>query len=102
MEVTWNGRALEVFDTAGLRKRARIEDKLEKLSAADALRAMKFAEVVVVLMDATKPFEEQDLRIADLVVREGRALVLGYNKSDLVGPAAFSVCGKKRTTGCRR
>lgn len=90
VEVTWNGRALEVFDTAGLRKRARIEDKLEKLSAADALRAMKFAEVVVVLMDATKPFEEQDLRIADLVVREGRALVLGYNKSDLVGPAAFS------------
>ncbi|MGU3495596.1 ribosome biogenesis GTPase Der [Xanthobacteraceae bacterium A53D] len=90
VEVTWNDRKLEVYDTAGLRKRARIEDKLEKLSASDALRAMKFAEVVVVLMDATRPFEEQDLRIADLVVREGRAIVLGYNKADLVSPAAFS------------
>ncbi|MFG1319120.1 ribosome biogenesis GTPase Der [Xanthobacter autotrophicus] len=84
VEVTYAGTKLEVFDTAGLRKRARIEDKLEKLSAADALRAMKFAEVVVLLVDATHPFEEQDLRIADLVVREGRALVIGYNKSDLV------------------
>ncbi|ABS67787.1 small GTP-binding protein [Xanthobacter versatilis] len=84
VEVTYAGAKLEVFDTAGLRKRARIEDKLEKLSAADALRAMKFAEVVVLLVDATHPFEEQDLRIADLVAREGRALVIGYNKSDLV------------------
>ncbi|MDI4665218.1 ribosome biogenesis GTPase Der [Xanthobacter autotrophicus] len=84
VEVTYAGTRLEVFDTAGLRKRARIEDKLEKLSAADALRAMKFAEVVVVLVDATHPFEEQDLRIADLVAREGRALVIGYNKADLV------------------
>ncbi|MFG1373804.1 ribosome biogenesis GTPase Der [Xanthobacter oligotrophicus] len=84
VEVTYAGTKLEVFDTAGLRKRARIEDKLEKLSAADALRAMKFAEVVVLLVDATHPFEEQDLRIADLVAREGRALVIGYNKSDLV------------------
>ncbi|MFG1378837.1 ribosome biogenesis GTPase Der [Xanthobacter autotrophicus] len=84
VEVSYAGTKLEVFDTAGLRKRARIEDKLEKLSAADALRAMKFAEVVVVLVDATHPFEEQDLRIADLVAREGRALVIGYNKADLV------------------
>jgi len=84
VEVTYAGVKLEVFDTAGLRKRARIEDKLEKLSAADALRAMKFAEVVVLLVDATHPFEEQDLRIADLVAREGRALVIGYNKADLV------------------
>ncbi|MFG1301077.1 ribosome biogenesis GTPase Der [Xanthobacter sp. V3C-3] len=82
--VTYAGVKLEVFDTAGLRKRSRIDDKLEKLSAADALRAMKFAEVVVLLVDATRPFEEQDLRIADLVAREGRALVIGYNKSDLV------------------
>ncbi|MFH3478212.1 ribosome biogenesis GTPase Der [Xanthobacter variabilis] len=84
VEVDFRGTKLEVFDTAGLRKRARIEDKLEKLSAADALRAMKFAEVVVVLIDATHPFEEQDLRIADLVAREGRAVVIGYNKSDLI------------------
>ncbi|MGR7996442.1 ribosome biogenesis GTPase Der [Xanthobacter sp. ZOL 2024] len=84
VEVTFHGTRLEVFDTAGLRKRARIDDKLEKLSAADALRAMKFAEVVVVLIDATRPFEEQDLRIADLVAREGRAVVIGYNKSDLI------------------
>ncbi|MBB6306568.1 ribosome biogenesis GTPase Der [Xanthobacter tagetidis] len=84
VEVEHKGVKLEVFDTAGLRKRARIDDKLEKLSAADGLRAMKFAEVVVVLIDATRPFEEQDLRIADLVEREGRALVIGYNKTDLV------------------
>lgn len=84
VEVTYAGTRLEVFDTAGLRKRSRIDDKLEKLSAADALRAMKFAEVVVLLVDATRPFEEQDLRIADLVAREGRALVIGYNKADLV------------------
>ncbi|MBA4791054.1 MAG: ribosome biogenesis GTPase Der [Rhizobiales bacterium] len=84
VELEWRGRKFEFYDTAGLRKRARIDDKLEKLSAADGLRAMKFAEVVIVLLDAERPFEEQDLRIADLVVREGRALVLGYNKSDLV------------------
>lgn len=84
VEMEHGGIRLEVFDTAGLRKRARIEDKLEKLSVADALRAMKFAEVVVVLIDATRPFEEQDLRIADLVAREGRAIVIGYNKTDLI------------------
>jgi GTP-binding protein len=73
-----------MFDTAGLRKRARVEDKLEKLAAADALRAVKFAEVVVVLLDATIPFEKQDLTIADLVEREGRAMVIGLNKWDLI------------------
>ena len=77
-------RALKVFDTAGLRKRAKVDDKLEKLAAADALRAVKFAEVVVVLLDATIPFEKQDLTITDLVAREGRALVLGLNKWDLI------------------
>lgn len=80
----------ELHDTAGLRRKSKIEDKLEKLSAADALNAIRFAEVVVVLLDATKPFEEQDLRIADLVVREGRALVIGVNKSDLVPRAQLS------------
>jgi GTP-binding protein len=81
---TWRGRTFKLWDTAGLRKRARIEDKLEKLSVADALRAVKFAEVVVVLLDATIPFEKQDLSIIDLIEREGRALVIGVNKWDLV------------------
>jgi GTP-binding protein len=67
-----------------MRRKARIEEKLEKLSVADALQAIRFAEVVIVLIDAQRPFEEQDLRIADLVVREGRALVIGLNKSDLL------------------
>jgi GTPase len=84
VEVEWQGRRFRVHDTAGMRRRSRIEEKLEKLSVADALNAIRFAEVVVVLMDAEKPFEEQDLRIADLVEREGRALVIGMNKWDLV------------------
>jgi GTP-binding protein len=66
-----------------MRRRARIEDKLEKLSVGDALEAIRFAEVVVLLMDAHAAFEEQDMRLADLVEREGRALVLGFNKWDL-------------------
>ena len=80
----WRGKPVKLFDTAGLRKRARVEDKLEKLSVADALRAVRFAEVVVVLLDATIPFEKQDLSIVDLVEQEGRALVIGLNKWDLV------------------
>jgi GTP-binding protein len=80
----WRGRAIKLFDTAGLRKRSRVEDKLEKLSVADALRAVQFAEVVVILLDATIPFEKQDLSIVDLVEQEGRALVIGLNKWDLV------------------
>ena len=83
VDLEWHGRAFRLYDTAGLRRRARVEHKLEKLSVADALRAIRFADVVVVLIDATQPFEEQDLRIADLVEREGRALVLGMNKWDL-------------------
>ena len=80
----WRGRPIKLFDTAGLRKRPRVEDKLEKLSVADALRAVRFAEVVVILLDATIPFEKQDLSIVDLVEQEGRALVIGVNKWDLV------------------
>src|SRR6266581_1988324 len=74
VEVTWQGRDFRVFDTAGLRRRSRIEQKLEKLSVSDALRAIRFAEVVVLMMDAQNKFEEQDLRIADLIEREGRAV----------------------------
>jgi GTPase len=84
VEITWNDREFRVFDTAGLRRRSRIEEKLEKLSVADALRAVRFAEVVVLMMDAQNKFEEQDLRIADLIEREGRALVIAVNKWDLM------------------
>jgi GTP-binding protein len=84
VEIEWRGRAFRLFDTAGLRRRSRIEEKLEKLSVADALRAVRFAEVVVLMMDAQNRFEEQDLRIADLIEREGRALVIAVNKWDLV------------------
>src|ERR1700749_2019272 len=84
VEINWQGRDFRVFDTAGLRRRSRIEEKLEKLSVADALRAVRFAEVVVLMTDAQNKFEEQDLRIADLIEREGRALVIAVNKWDLV------------------
>ncbi len=84
VDYEWRGRKVKLFDTAGLRKRARIEDKLEKMAVADALRAVRFAEVVVLLLDATIPFEKQDLTLADLVEREGRALVIAINKWDLV------------------
>ncbi|MBM9594358.1 ribosome biogenesis GTPase Der [Roseitranquillus sediminis] len=79
----WDGVSVRMFDTAGMRKKARVQEKLEKLSVADALRAVKFAEVVVVLLDAAIPFEQQDLRIADLAEREGRAVVVAVNKWDL-------------------
>jgi GTP-binding protein len=84
VEITWQGREFRVFDTAGLRRRSRIEEKLEKLSVADALRAVRFAEVVVLVMDSQNKFEEQDLRIADLIEREGRAIVVAANKWDLM------------------
>ena len=80
----WRGRRIKLFDTAGMRRRARIDDKLEKLAVSDGLCAVRFAEVVVVLLDATIPFEKQDLTIVDLVESEGRALVIGLNKWDLV------------------
>jgi GTP-binding protein len=84
LEFQWRDRVLKLFDTAGLRKRARVEDKLEKLAAADALRAVRFAEVVVLLVDAAVPFEKQDLSIADLAAKEGRALVIALSKWDLI------------------
>jgi GTPase len=84
LDADWNGRKLRIFDTAGLRRKSRIIEKVEKLAVADALRAVRFAEVVVLLLDATIPFEKQDLTLADLVEQEGRALVIGLNKWDLV------------------
>lgn len=80
----WKGRPVKLFDTAGMRKQARVQEKLERLSVADAKRAMGFAEVAILLIDAAAPFEKQDLHIADIVAREGRAMVIALNKWDLV------------------
>ncbi len=82
LRTTWNDTPMRIFDTAGMRKKAKVQEKLEKLSVSDGLRAVKFAEVVVVLLDAEIPFEQQDLRIADLAEREGRAVVVAVNKWD--------------------
>jgi len=86
VDLNWRGHHFRIHDTAGLRRRSRIEEKLEKLSVADALNAIRFAEVVIVIIDAQAPFEEQDIRIADLVEREGRAIVIAVNKWDLIEP----------------
>ncbi len=83
LSFVWKGTSVKFFDTAGMRKKAKIQDKIEKLSVSDGLRAVKFAEIVVVLLDADIPFEQQDLRIADLAEREGRAVVIAVNKWDL-------------------
>ncbi|WP_208434893.1 GTPase, partial [Bartonella taylorii] len=80
----WKGRNVKLFDTAGLRRKSKIQEKLEKLSVVDTLRAISFAEVVVIVFDATAPFEKQDLQIADLVIREGRAPLIAFNKWDLI------------------
>ena len=84
MGTDWNGRPVQLFDTAGIRRRAKVVERLEKLSVGDALKAIRFAEVVLLMMDASAPFEKQDLQLADLVAEEGRALVLALNKWDLV------------------
>jgi GTP-binding protein len=81
---SWRGRAIRLFDTAGMRRRARIEERLERLSVADTRRAVRYAETTVLVVDALQPIERQDLTIANLVAEEGRALVLAANKWDLV------------------
>ena len=83
LSFVWNGTSVKFFDTAGMRKKAKVQDKIEKLSVSDGLRAVKFAEIVIVLLDAEIPFEQQDLRIADLAEREGRAVIIAVNKWDL-------------------
>jgi len=83
VDFEWHEQKFRLHDTAGLRRRSRIDEKLEKLSVADALNAIRFAEVAVVLLDVENAFEEQDQRIADLVEREGRAIVIAVNKWDL-------------------
>ncbi len=84
VDFAWGGRPVRLFDTAGLRRKARITETAEKLSASDAVRAIRFAEVVVLLVDVEHPFEHQDLTIANLAIDEGRALVIAVNKWDLV------------------
>ena len=84
VEWDWKGRTIKMFDTAGMRRKAKVQEKLEKLSVADGLRAIRFAETVVIVFDSTIPFEKQDLQIVDLVLREGRAAVLAFNKWDLI------------------
>ncbi len=82
----WRGEEITLFDTAGLRRPSRIFGRTEKLSVSSALRAIRFADIVVLLMDAEKLFEKQDLRLAELVIKEGRGLVLAVNKIDLMPP----------------
>ena len=95
IEWEWDGRAVRLIDTAGMRKKAKVQDKLEKLSVADALHAIDFAEVIVLLLDATKGLEAQDLRIADKVLQEGRALVIALNKWDVAEDASSLFNGVK-------
>ena len=90
-----DGRPVKLVDTAGLRKRAKVEDKLERLSAADTRRTIDMAEVVVLLLDATRGLEAQDLRIADQVIEEGRALVIALNKWDVAENASSLFNGVK-------
>jgi GTP-binding protein len=86
---------VRLIDTAGMRKRANVQDKLEKLSVADALHAIDFAEVVVLLLDATRGLEAQDLRIADAALQEGRALIVAINKWDVAENASALFNGIK-------
>ncbi|MFM7084160.1 MAG: ribosome biogenesis GTPase Der [Hyphomicrobium sp.] len=79
-----NGHLVRLFDTAGLRRKSKIKDTAEKLSVSDAVRAIRFAEVVVLLVDPERPLEHQDLTIGDLVTKEGRALVIALNKWDRI------------------
>jgi GTPase len=100
-DFSWNGRPVRLFDTAGLRRKARITETAEKLSASDSVRAIRFAEVVVVLMDAQQALEHQDLTIADLVEQEGRALVVAVNKWDLVTDKQRALKALRETLGER-
>lgn len=95
----WQGRPVRLIDTAGMRKRAKVQDKLEKLSVADALHAIDFAEVVVLLLDATLGLESQDLRIADRVLEEGRALIIALNKWDVAQEPSSLFNGVKAALG---
>ncbi|HVL29227.1 MAG TPA: ribosome biogenesis GTPase Der, partial [Sphingomicrobium sp.] len=91
----WQGKAVQLVDTAGLRKRAKVQDKLERLSTGDTRRSIDMAEVVVLLLDATRGLEAQDLKIADAVIEEGRGLVIALNKWDVADNASSLFNGVK-------
>ena len=95
----WEGRPVQLVDTAGLRKRAKIDDKLERLSAADARRAIDYAEIVMLLLDATRGLEAQDLKIAAQVIEEGRGLIIALNKWDVAEHASSLFNGVKAALG---
>ena len=95
LDWVWNGRAVRLVDTAGLRKRAKVEDKLEKLSVADTRRTIDYSEIVVLLLDATRGLEVQDLKIASQVIEEGRGLIIALNKWDVAENASSLFNGVK-------
>jgi GTPase len=97
IDFSWGDRPVRLFDTAGLRRKARVSESAEKLAATDAVRAIRFAEVVVLLIDAEHPFEHQDLTIGDLVAQEGRALVVAVNKWDRVADKAKNLKDLRET-----
>ena len=80
----WNGKSLTLVDTAGVRRRTNVTEKVERLAVGDALRVVRYAQVVVLMVDATQPLEKQDITLARRVIEEGRALVVAVNKWDLV------------------
>ncbi|HEU0061425.1 MAG TPA: ribosome biogenesis GTPase Der [Hyphomicrobiaceae bacterium] len=100
-DASWQGRPIRLFDTAGLRRKARVIEAAEKLAVSDAVRAIRFAEVVILLIDAEHPFEHQDLTIADLVETEGRALIIAVNKWDLVSNKQAMLKGLRATAAER-
>jgi GTP-binding protein len=100
-DLVWKQRPIRLFDTAGLRRKARITDDAEKLAASDAVRAIRFAEVVVLLVDAEHPLEHQDLTIGDLIESEGRALVIAVNKWDLVPDKQRTLKALRATVAAR-
>jgi GTP-binding protein len=99
IEWEWDNRPVRLIDTAGLRRRAKVEDKLERLSAMDTKRAIDFSEIVVLLLDATRGLEAQDLRIAAQVIEEGRGLIIALNKWDVAEGASALFNGVKAALG---
>ncbi len=89
----WQGRPVRLIDTAGMRRRSHIQERLERLSVADTLRAIRFAETVILVLDATQAFERQDLTIADMIAEEGRAIVIAANKWDVVREPRAALAG---------
>lgn len=99
VDFAWEDRKFRLVDTAGMRRKAKVDDGLEKLSVNDALKTIRFAELVILVVDVNQPFETQDLQIADLVEREGRAMVVAVNKWDLIEDKAQTLRTLKSRIG---